>query len=87
MSNNCHSKWKRDDRFIRYRLREDNIGPFIPFCTHSGHIGVINEDRYRTRKCEKNGKKPCPYYHRFREFDPKKIVYSETQSIEVTVQQ
>ena len=88
--NNCHKKWRyQNDRFAKYPLRIDENGQkFIPFCTYSGHIGLIIEDRYRFRKCENHGNsKPCSYYRRFRQEDQERLLYEETQSIEVTINQ
>jgi hypothetical protein len=85
----CHKKWKSDGRFTRYSFRHDEEGHnFVPFCTYSGHIGLINDDRYRQKKCERNGGgKPCSYYRRLREEDSERLVYKQTNSIEVTIDQ
>ncbi len=90
MRNKCHKKWGRaDGRFVRYRFREDEQGnPFVPFCIFSGHIGLIADDRYRQRRCEKRGKgKYCPHYRRLRLENQERVIYRQTQSIEITVEE
>ena len=84
--NNCHKKWKSDGRFVKYPLREDDNGQkFIPFCTYSGHIGLIADDHYRKVKCErKGGGKYCGYYRRFRSEELFRTARA-TETLEVSV--
>jgi len=83
----CNNKWKQDHKFIKYKFRVDEEGRrFIPFCVHPSHIGLISDDQYRQKKCEKNGGgKPCVYYRRLREESAERVFYRETNSIEVTI--
>ena len=83
----CNKRWKVDERFLRFRVRRDeNENEFIPVCSHPSHPFPISEDRYRERKCEKKGRGYCEYYRRFRPENQERIVYTETQTVELRVQ-